>query len=149
MITLTLSLIFLSFIQTAFTAYDLVFLVLIVRSFIVEDASNYYLAFGVGLLTSLLSGLPLGSLSLIYLLGVALGGMASRTKVSSQTIVLLPLSLVVIIIEQLIKGLYLHFSIDWFTAIINTLLIWPIYLLLIFWEERFIPRKDIKLKLSK
>ncbi|MDO8498200.1 MAG: hypothetical protein Q7S44_00180 [bacterium] len=144
---LVISLLGLSFLQSTLTSWDLVLVVLICRSFIVGDRQNLWLAFSFGILVSYLLGLPLGILSLVYLLAVVLVEMVRKTQVSSQFLVVVPLSFGALLFGQLVRNF--GSGIDFLTLILQALLSFPIYLLLLFWEERFIPKKDIKLKIGR
>ena len=142
-------LILISFLQATFLPLNLVLIFLICRSFIVEDNTNYWLAFGFGLLLSLLLGFPLGSLSFIYLVGIFMVYLAKRTHFASHWLVIVPLALGIIVFDQVLENLALGFNLNFKSIIIQIILVLPAYFMILFWEERFIARKDIRLKIGK
>jgi len=142
-------LIFLSFLQGAFSSLELVILILISRSFIVEERTNYYWAFFLGLLLSLLLNQPLGILSLIYLVAIKITYIIKRTSISGHWLVILPISLILVLAIELASVVIFKSSFSIWSIIFQSLLSLPIYLILRVWEERFIPKKEIRLKVGK
>lgn len=153
MISLIVVLVLLSFLQGALLPYDVVFLVIITRSFVTDDQGNFWLAFGFGIFLSLLLGFSLGSLSILYLLAVLLVRVIRRLELSSHWLAILLFSLFLLGLNHLVRGFLagssLFSSIGVSALIVEAVLILPVYLLVQFWEERFIPRSDIRLKLGK
>lgn len=139
----------LSFIQAAIIPVNLVLLVLICRSFLAESRVNYWLAFGFGMLLSLLQGYPLGSLSIIYLLAVLGVNLIRKTHFASQWLMVLPLSLIILFLDQFIESKLFSFQLNFWELVPQVLLTIPIYILVRFWDERFIARSDIRLKINK
>ncbi|MCL5784509.1 MAG: hypothetical protein M1142_04120 [Patescibacteria group bacterium] len=144
---LVILLIFLSFLQATLLPFNLVLLVLISRSFLKEEKSNYWLAFSFGLLLSFLLNYPLGSLSILYLVEVAIIHFIRRAEFASHWLVVLPLSFVFLLADQFVQSKLLGFSLNFWPLVPQVVLSVPIYLLIRFWEERFIPRADVKLKI--
>lgn len=140
--------IFLSFLQATLIPINFVFLLLIGRSFVVDEKSNYWLAFGFGLLLSLLLHQNLGILSLMFLLTVKCIHLLRRTQLFINWLAMLGVSIFFIATLEGLEKLFLgeHFSVT--TIIVEALLMLPIYLIIKFWEERFTPKKDIRLKVS-
>lgn len=143
-------LIFISFLQAAVMPVNLVLLILISRSFVVKDPGNYWLAFGFGLFLSLLLGLPLGVLSVAYILMVKIVHSLKATRFSSHWLLLMPLSLALLMADSLLQGLGLfHYSFNFTAELLKVFLVIPVYIIMKFWEERFIPRQEIRLNLGK
>ncbi|MDO8638949.1 MAG: hypothetical protein Q7R43_05210 [Candidatus Daviesbacteria bacterium] len=142
-------LIFISFLEGTILPFDLVLIILISRSFIVAEKSNYFLAFFFGLLVSLLLGYPLGLLSLIYLFAVFISHIIKTTDLAAYWIVVLPLTFFLLLFEQLILKLLNISNFNLTRLIIPTILVLPTYFIVRFWEERFIVTKEIKLKMGK
>jgi hypothetical protein len=141
-------LILLSFFQATFLPINLVFLVLILRAYIRVDKSNFYLAFGFGLLISLLLQNNLGIHSLIYLVGVLVAHLTTKLPFSKHILTVIPLSLVLLLLNYgLIALLTRQLFIPINSLVIETILSLPIYIVLRVWEERFVIRPDIKLKI--
>lgn len=134
-------------IQVSVVNFDLVILVIVARSFLVYSRSNYYLAFALGLLVSLLSGTPLGLMSIFYLLVVKIIHLFRRSTLSEYWLAVLPLSLALLGLNYLWQKVVIGTTLDLSTSIWQLLLLIPIYLIVGFWEERFSVREQIKLKI--
>ncbi len=146
--TITAILILLAFFQATFLPLNLVLITLIARSFIKNDVANYYLAFGVGVLISVLNLSPVGWDSLLYLVAVVLVQLFGRSRFTNNSLLIVPIALVITTGCRL--GLYLILGISpviWPYVLIEAAMALPVLLLLRLWEERFIVRRDIKLKL--
>lgn len=148
MIILVLILLFLSFFQSSVLVVDLVFLVLICLGFLKEERSNYYLAFTFGLLISLLMGLPLGSLSLVYLGAVKITSMVKAANFSSNW-TLFPLTFLLLALNYLAQSLLNHSSFNLLEVLPQIFWVLPIFFIVKYWEARFIPQKDIRLKIKR
>lgn len=142
-------LILISFLQTTLLPLNLVLLILISRSFIVSEKQNLWLAFWFGLLVSFLSGFPLGSLSIIYLFIVALVQSIKKAQFVSHWVFILPLSFILLLFDHLVRNLVIGASFNFIPVIIQTALALPVYLLVRLYEERFIPKAGIRLKVGK
>ncbi|MDO8570178.1 MAG: hypothetical protein Q7R97_01165 [Candidatus Daviesbacteria bacterium] len=140
---------FIIFLEGTILPFDLVLVILITRSFIVQEKSNYYLAFFFGLLASLLLGYPQGLLSLIYLFSVQISHIIKSTNLAAYWIAVLPLTFFCLLIEQFILQLLNISNFNLILIIIPTILVLPVYFIVRIWEERFIVSKDIKLKMGK
>lgn len=138
-----------SFLESTILPFDLVLVVLIARSFIVQEKSNYYLAFSFGFLNSLLLGYHLGFLSLIYLFAVAVSHIIKTTNLAAYWIVVIPLTFLLLFFAQILLQILNISNFNFSSLIIPTILILPIYFAVRFWEERFVVSKDIKLKIGK
>lgn len=142
-------LILISFLEGTILPFDLVLIILIARSFVVSEKSNYYLAFFFGFLVSLLLGYPLGLFSLIYLFAVTISHIIKTTNLKAYWIVVLPLTFFLLLFEQLILKLLNISDFNLSLLLIPTILMLPVYFIVRLWEERFIVAKDIKLKMVK
>ena len=137
--TLIFLLVILAFVQTTILPLDLVLLILICRSYLKTNQANLYLAFGFGLLISFLNLSTLGLLSIIYLIIVQLTQTLSKSPLASRSILIIPISFVLL--------LFYHYNLQIFPkVIIESLLSLPILYLIKLWEERFIVRKEIRLR---
>jgi len=140
---------FITFLEGTIISFDLVLVILISRSFIVHEKSNYYLAFFFGLLASLLLGYPSGLLSLVYLGAVQTSHIIKTTNLAVYWIVILPLTFFWLFLEQIILNFLNIANFNLMFIIIPTILALPVYFLIRFWEERFIVSKEIKLRMGK
>lgn len=138
--TLILILIILSFIQTTILPLNLVLIILIVRSLIRPEKNNLLLAFGFGLLLSHLNLQPLGFQSLIYLTSTQLTQILSKSRFSANPLLVVPLTVVFSTFSLMTIQLVPQVLIESFLAL-------PIFYILRLWEERFIVRKEIKLRI--
>lgn len=145
---LILILTILSFFQSAALSLDLVLVVLICRSYLKPDKTNLYLAFGFGLLSCQLSLSPFGVQSLIYLGIVAIVESLSLSRLAGNSIMIIPLTFILVSINKILLALISSHSINLFPMnLIETLLSFPLFYLIRLWEERFIVRKEIKLRI--
>lgn len=145
--TLIVILIVCSFIQSTILPVDLVLIILICRSFVKSDKSNLILAFGFGLLNSYLNLNLLGFQSLVYLILVVVTESLSKSRLAGNLFLIIPLSLLLMSINQAVLSIFTNHSIRLFPKILlESLLSLPIIYLIRLWEERFIVRKGIKLR---
>lgn len=145
--TLIAVLIIASFLQTTILPLDLVLLILICRSYIKSERINLYLAFGFGLLISHLELKTLGPISITYLVLIFLTQILSKSRLAGNSLLIVPVSLILLFLNQIISSQFtlqaFQFS---FKIFIESLLALPVLYLIRFWEERFIVRKEIKLR---
>lgn len=136
--TVIFILILASFLQTTIVPIHLVLMILICRSVVDSGRENLFLAFGFGLLNAHLTLGNLGFQSFLYLASVQVGQIFSRWRFSTHWLLIYPLTVVLLLIYAL------QFSPQVF---IESMFSIPIFFLVKLWEERFIVKKDIKLKL--
>lgn len=147
--TLVFVLIICSFIQSTILPIDLVLIILICRSYIRPHRTNLFLAFSFGLLNAHLTLMPLGILSLIYLVLVAATESLSKSRLAGNPLLIVPLSLLLMSIDHIIPAILIHTSPQLFPKLFwEGFLSLPTLYLIRFWEERFIVQKGIKLKFN-
>ena len=135
-----------SLIQSAFLPINLCLVLIICRSLVVTDSSNYFLALITGIFIGLLTATNIGLLSLLFILVVKLIYLLKKLPLANNTATVIPLSLIVIVIFTLIQNLVIQQKINYLLQLIEALLCLPTYILIRMWEERFIPRQGVKLK---
>lgn len=146
--TLIIVLILISFLQATIMPIELVLLVLICRSYIKEDRANLYLAFAFGLLTSHLTLTPLGLNSLIFLTLVQITQVLSKTRLAGNSLLIILLAFILLSVNQLVTYFIIRQTLSLSPKILlESLLSLPILYVVRLWEERFIVRKEIKLKI--
>jgi cell shape-determining protein MreD len=145
--TLLVILLFLALFQSAVNIPNILLVVLVVRSFISGDKYNYYLAFGFGLVLSFLSGSPLGILSALFLIAVFIMHQMQRSQFSANIWLLGITSFAIFTAVLWLESIMHLVSFRWWPIIIQELAIVPIYVLIRFWEERFVGRPDVRLKI--
>lgn len=144
--TLIIVLTIVAFLQTTILPLDLVLLILICRAYIRPDQVNLYLSLGLGLLISQLDLSPLGLHSVVYLALTTLTSSLSKSPLARNSLLIIPISFVLLFLNQMIISLITHQTPELGKVIFESLLALPILYLIRLWEERFIVRKDIKLK---
>lgn len=146
--TLIIILIILSLLQATVIPLNLVLIVLVLRAFIVVEKENLILAFVFGLLMSHLLTTPLGLLSILYVFSVQVAQILKKSPILRSPLIVFPLILIILILNELLLALTLKTSINiWPNAVLEALVSLPVFLLLSLWEERFIAKSDIKLKI--
>ena len=146
--TLIIFLIIASFIQNTFLPFNLVLIILICRSYLRPDRANLFLAFSFGLLNSHLNLITLGITSLVYLTIVAVVESLARTRLAGSALIIAPLSFGLLFADQVIVLYFAHQSLDFLKIFLESLISLPVFYLVKIWEERFIVRKEIKLKVN-
>lgn len=137
-----------SLLQTTIIPINLVLIILICRSFLSQEKSNLFLAFIFGLFIGHLSLNNLGFQSMIYLILVQFAQIISVTRFSIHSILIVPLTYLLLFLNMLMLSLIDHQSIQISVKfIIEGMLSLPVFYLEKFWSERFIVQKNIKLRL--
>ncbi len=145
--TLIFILTLLSFLQATVIPLDLVLIFLMSRAMVLQDKENLYFAFGFGLLISFLTNTPLGFYSLLYLCLVQLVSMVNKMPITGHFLVVVPITFVGLCIKNLALDLVLKESFMIWPVIIGTIVSLLIYFGVKFWEERFIIKHDVRLKI--
>lgn len=139
-----------AFLQTSFIGIDILLLILVCRSFILESRANYFLAFVTGMLISLLAVQNLGFWALIYLLVVKIGHVFGKLPFNRGLLTLVPAVVISVLFSTVLQWLVLGITINWTKPIIEIFVAIPIYFLLDFWEDRFMAHTtNVKLKLRR
>lgn len=146
--TFLLLLVLLAFLQSAFLPLNLVLVLLIARSLVVEDRSNLILAFGSGLVLSFLTQVNLGYWPVILILAVKLAGMIRKLPVSFNPVIIILSGVVVISIVAVVNNFFIGETIQLFQRILESVLVLPAFYLTRAWEERFVVKSAIKLKMK-
>ncbi len=132
---------FIAFLQSSILPLDLILIILICRSYIRSDRANLFLAFGFGLLIDYLNLNRMGLESIIYLILIQITQILSRSRLAANPFLIIPLTFILISINQFYQG---NFYLP--KIIFETFLSLPILYIVRIWEERFIIRKEIKLR---
>lgn len=144
--TLIIFLIIISFLQSTILPINLSLIILICRSFIKLDKNNLYLAFFTGLLNSHLNVSTLGLESLIYLLAIQSTQIISKSNLANNPLLIVPISFVLLSFHEIFLSLKLGHSINFSQVFLGSLISLPIFYLERIWEERFIFKHEIKLR---
>lgn len=136
-----------AFLQSTILPLDLCLLILICRAYIKQNKSNLYLAFGFGLLIAQLNLINLGLLSLTYIIIIQITEGLSRSRLASNPLLIIPISFVLLLFSHIVNIFLIHQMLDFPKIIIEAFLSLPILFLIRLWEERFVIKKEIKLKM--
>ena len=143
-------LIFASFLQTSFVGVNLILLLIIARSFVVESRSNYLLAFAFGILVGILSAQNMGTWPLILLITVKIAHLIRKLPFSMSVLTFMPVVILSLLFSYGSEYLFLNQSIDWVKAGIELAVSIPVYAFIRFWEERFYNHPTtVRLKMRK
>lgn len=136
-----------SFLQSTIIPVDLNLIILICRSYIRPDKSNLFLAFAFGLLNSYLNLNLLGLQSLIYLALVSFTQTLSKSRLAGNLLLIMPLVLFSSAINQVTLSIAGNYSLELFPKIfLESFISLPSLYLIRLWEERFIVKREIKLR---
>lgn len=144
---LIIFLIIISFLQTTILPVNLGLIVLICRSYIRNDPYNLILAFAFGVLLSHLTLTTFGVYSLLFIFIIQFVKAVSKTRFAANPLFIIPLAFLGIYITDFITSFIygLNFIFDpW--IFIHAIFALPIFYIVRLWEERYIVRKEIKLK---
>ncbi|MBI2022123.1 hypothetical protein HYS93_04595 [Candidatus Daviesbacteria bacterium] len=138
-----------AFLQTSIIPINLVLILLIIRSFLIEDKANYLASFFLGILLGILSSSNVGYWSLIFLLVVKIVYLTKKLPFFENASTFLLLSFILVLFVNVSSGLILKQTIDYRLVLIEALVSLPIFWLIRLWEERFVVKSDIRLKIKK
>lgn len=144
--TLIIILIIAVFLQTTILPIDLVLLILICRAYVKSEKANLYLGFVFGLLVSHLNLIPLGLQSLVYISAVAATESLSKLRLAGNPLLIIPISFIFLFINQIINSSLNYNLLNLPKLIFASISSLPMLYLIRFWEDRFIVRKEIKLR---
>ncbi len=144
-----LSIILAILIQTTLIPINLCLILILARVFVVNDSKNYYLALFSGILLGLLSSQNLAFYTLIFLILTKIISAFRSSALIASTLVVVPLAAAIFIFLAYLEQIVLGQSISLIKIIAESLVFIPTYILIRLWEERFVIRSEIKLKISK
>jgi hypothetical protein len=147
MLALIIFLILISFVEASIWSINLLLMIILLRAYIRVGVENLYLAFGFGLLLSFLEHTPMGLYSLLFIALVTLIHMISKAPLSKNLFTVVPSILITLVIGDYVLSIIRHVSWQmWPQVLYEAILILPIYIVLKLWEERFVVKKGVKLK---
>ena len=140
-------LVLLAFLQTTLISINLVLLVIVLRAYLRVDLSNLYLAFFFGLLVAYLNHTNLGLTPIMYLILTNITHLLAKTPLSKNIISVLAIAIITSALVEVATSLIAGQTPSFLPKLaIEGILSLPIYLILKIWEERFVVRSQIKLK---
>lgn len=147
--TLIVILILAVFFQTSFVPINLLLIIIFARSLIVEEKINYFLAFIFGLLLGILSSQNLGFWPAVLLVAVKIGHLLKKLPFSTNLFTVTPISFLVIYLAHLLESSIFGKSIQINLVLIEGIFCLPAYLLIKVFEEKFIFKPEIKLRIRQ
>ena len=134
--------------QASFVPLNLMLLLLLCRSFAVPGKGNLFLSFGAGLFLAILESTNLGFYPLAFLILVKLAQLARQLPVSKNIYLVAVVATILILLFESVSSLFLGQTMSMVKVAVEIILFPPLYLGWLFWEERFSPKGDIKLKVA-
>lgn len=145
--TLLLLITLFAFLQSAFLGINLVLVILIARALVVSDRDNLYLAFFGGLILSFLTQINLGYYSLIFILIVKLGEFIKTFPVSFNLLMIFISGALLVAIVGGINMVFIDQNLSIYIHLIEAILVVPFYFMIKLWEERFVIKSHMKLRM--
>lgn len=144
--TLFLWIILFAFLQSSVISLNLVLVVLIARSLAAGDGANLLLAFFGGLILSFLTQTNLGYWPWLLLFIVKIGILTSKLPVSFNPFVIFLSGSVLVFFAALVNKFFLHQDFQFLKLVFEAILVVPAFFLIRIWEERFVEKSQIRLK---
>lgn len=144
--TLLLFITLFSFLQSAFLPVNLVLVLIIARSLIIEDRDNLYLAFFGGLILSFLTQINLGYYPLLFILIIKVAGIIKRLPVSFNLLIIFIAGAFLVGVAAVLNSLFIAQPLTFYPHFIEAILVIPFFYVVRIWEERFLS-KHVKLKM--
>lgn len=136
-----------AFIQSAFLPINICLILIVVRSFAVEEHQNYYLAFMTGIILAILSPVNIGFWTIILLFCVKFVHIIRTFPITSKGITIIPVALLLLGLTEYLQQLLFKVSFSITPVIIGGVLALPLYFIIRLWEERFVVKREIRLKI--
>lgn len=136
-----------SFLQSAFLGINLVLVFIIARSLATDDKSNLYLAFVGGISLSFLTQVNLGYWPLILLLVSKITSAARFLPVSLNPLMIFLVGGVQIVLVAVANMLISGFELKFLNIILEAVLVIAAFYLARAWDERFVVKREIKLRI--
>lgn len=133
--------------QTTFLQVNPVLVLLICRALIREEIASYYSAFFIGILLGILESKNTGFYALFFVIIVKIIHLIKSTPISAYFLTVIPTTLVFSFALNFLKYFFFSQAINYYVPLVDALLSLPIYFFLKIWEERFVVKSSIKLKI--
>lgn len=135
-----------AFMQSAFLPLNLVLVLLIARSLVREDRSNLFMGFFGGLILSFLTQVNLGYWPIVFILVVKLSSLIKRLPVSFNPLIIFFCSIFIVSSVRIFNVFFMNEELKITTLIFEAILVVPVFYLVRGWEERFVVKGVIKLR---
>ena len=144
---LIIILVLLSFIQTTILPLDLVLVILLLRSYIKPERTNLTLAFFLGILIAQLMSQPPGLYCTLYLILVELTSILASLPLRKNLIFAGASLIVFLLLEKIVLAKFTGATPYFWSVVFEMVFALLSYFVLKLWEERFVVRSEIKLRL--
>lgn len=138
-----------AFVQSAFLPINLCLILIISRSFIKDTKSNLIAAFLVGILLSLLTSTNIGFWAVTFLVVCKVIQLIKNIPQVNSSKLFLVFAFLIISAVSFLAQIFTGEPFSIINVIIESAVCLPVYILIRFWEERFMPNTDIRLKIRK
>lgn len=135
-----------AFLQTAFIPLNLCLLILICRSFAIHSKQNYYLALIAGVYLGILSTTNVGFWPLIFVVAVLVTHILRLIPISGRSLTIIPIAFSILFVVSIVESVVMKTPFLWWYPLISSLLSLPIFIIIREWEDRFISKTGVKLK---
>lgn len=135
------------FLQTSFVPINLVLILIISRAMVNEELANYYMAFLAGILLGILTVTNIGFWPLVMLLAVKVIYLSKKLPLLKNILIVSLMAFILLVAVDFLQSSLFHQDFEIKKTIIETIVTLPIYYLLKIWEERFIVKPEVKLKI--
>lgn len=144
----TLLIILAVFFQTTFLPLNVSLILLLARSLYTDDRRNLYLAFFAGISLGILSSANIGFWPLVFVVVVKIAHGLGKLPAIVNVLTTIPVALILAGSSGLVSAVVLGQSLNYTAVIFESVLVLPVYILLRFWEERFVVKPALKLKIK-
>lgn len=138
-----------AFMQSAVSILNFVLIILVARSLVLDHKENLISAFFGGVMLSFLTQTNLGYWPLVLVFVTKLGHLLRRLPVSFNPVMVFIAGALQIFLAILINKIFFGTGFEIYKHLIEALLVVPVYYLIRLWEERFVPKSELRLKLKK
>ena len=135
------------FLQSSFVPVNLVLILIISRALVTEDISNYYASFFAGIFLGILSVSNIGYWPITLLIIVKAVYLSKKLPLSKNILSAVITAFILILLSDFLQSKFLSQNFQILKTISEALLTVPFYYLFKFWEDRFIVKPEVRLKI--
>lgn len=136
----------LALLQTSFIPLNLCLVLLVCRSYAAHQLSNYYLALAAGFFLGILSAVNIGFWPLIFLIAVVVIHTVRQLPITARFLTVIPVTFVVLLAVNWTESFFLRTPFIWWYPLISSIIAFPVYIIVREWEDRFVAKPGIKLR---
>lgn len=136
-----------AFLQTSFLPLDLCLILLVCRSYAIHQPNNYFLALLTGLFLGILTSTNVGFWPIIFVTAVLIIHLVRLLPITSRFLTVVPVAFLILLGSDMAANFFLRLPFNFWYPAIGSLIALPIYVAIKEWEERFVAKPGIKLRL--